>query len=677
MALMRVNTGLLRSQFFWLACLFCLTAGHLPSLPEVVATLIFVALVWQIPRISMWATIGFVFLGYYGLEITALLFVRAIPKETWSKLSPSPIGIPAQVAYVGSISEISIWAVIVFLALLRFYEVHDQQRQGSCLRFVAAASIIWGSLSFVGERLSAPAQGIYAGIEPLVPLAVFIALPASFIFWNLKGRSWSDLFLRAFAALLLLGVAYFVLAFGIGIFGLMLGSRLVALAYVTYGGSIASKLFHPYEAIVVLTWAGALPYLRLAAERLAAENGTHVPVSWHRRFPLIAPVFLSAAVGATVSFALDARSQQVKSQEQLVQNSKDELEQQKLAANVRWRIVLPRDEPKVLAMLAPPLVGPDGTAYVVARKESRLHAIDSSGHVKWSFSGVISAEPAIGQDTVIVVGTDNTLYTLEATTGQIRWSTKFAAGSATICAGPARASDGTIYAITQENAFSVVLNAVSAEGKLSWQLTKPSGHMCSMRDQVEMWPQLLPAPVVGTDGMIYFTHEGILHAIDSSGRERWSAPTDRPVARVLLGQGAIYTYGENIIAFSFDGEPQWSRRRRSAASVSPSIGEDGTIYLPDNDNMGGLLLALNPDGSEKWTFRGIPGIANVLAGPNGIIYLSTPGLCALDTDQRRLDWNYGSGTPAIAPDGTIYSVEYDGDLYRLNPPIVASAQNPR
>jgi hypothetical protein len=53
---------------------------------------IFVALVWQIPRISKWATIGFVFLVYYGLEILALLVVRAIPKETWSKLSPSPIG---------------------------------------------------------------------------------------------------------------------------------------------------------------------------------------------------------------------------------------------------------------------------------------------------------------------------------------------------------------------------------------------------------------------------------------------------------------------------------------------------------------------------------------------------------------------------------------------------------
>jgi outer membrane protein assembly factor BamB len=669
MALVRVNTGLLRSQFFWLACLFCLTAGHLPSFPEVIGTLIFVALVWQIPRIGKWATVGFVFLAYYGLEIVTLLVVRAIPKETWSKLSPSPIGIPAQIAYVGSVSEISVWAVIVLLALLRFYEVHDQQ-QGSCVRFVAAGSIIWGSLSFVGERLSAPAQGIYAGIEPMVPLAVFIALPASFIFWNLKGRTWGALFLRAFAALLLLGAVYFALVFGIAMFGLMLRSRLVAFTYFNYGGAIASKLLHPYQAFVVLMWAGLLPFLRSAA-----ENVTHVPVSGHRRFPLIAPVFLCAAVGATVSFALDAHKQQAQAQEQLVQSAKDELQQQKLAANVRWRIILPRDEPKVLAMLAPPLVGPDGTAYVVARKENRLHAIDPSGQVKWSFSGVISAEPAVGPDTVTVVGTDKTLYTLDASTGQIRWSTKFAEGSATICAGPARASDGTIYAITQENASNVVLNAISAEGKLSWELTKPSEHMCSIGDQVEMWPQLLPAPVVGADGMIYFTHEGTLHAIDSSGSERWSAQTDRPVARVLLGHGAIYTYGENIIAFSFNGEPQWSRRRRSAASVSPSIGEDGTIYLPDNDNMGSLLLALNPDGSEKWTFRGIPGIANVLAGPDGIIYLSTPGLCALDTDHKRLDWNYGSGTPAIAPDGTIYAVEYDGHLYRLNPPVVVSAQN--
>jgi hypothetical protein len=151
MALVRVNTGLFRSQFFWLACVFCLTAGHLPSLLEVVATLIFVALVWQIPRISRWATIGFVFLAYYGLEIVTLLVVRAIPKATWSKLGPSPIGIPAQVAYVGSVSEIGVWAIIVLLALLRFCEVHDQQQQGSCLRFVAASSII-GAVSRLLEK---------------------------------------------------------------------------------------------------------------------------------------------------------------------------------------------------------------------------------------------------------------------------------------------------------------------------------------------------------------------------------------------------------------------------------------------------------------------------------------------------------------------------------------------
>jgi outer membrane protein assembly factor BamB len=299
---------------------------------------------------------------------------------------------------------------------------------------------------------------------------------------------------------------------------------------------------------------------------------------------------------------------------------------QKLAAMLKWRLVLPREAPSSLATLEPPVVGPDGAAYVVVRKESRLHALDSAGHLKWSFSGVISADPAVapGGSTVYVVGTAHSLFALDQASGQARWSTQFSNGLDLICTGPALAADGTIYTLTQRNPFSLQLNALTPDGKLLWQVTEPSEKMCSTQDIVEMAPQLIPLPIVAGDGTIYFTHEGTLFAVDPRGVAKWSALTERPIARVLLGKhGEVYTYAEKLTAFDASGRQQWTGPWRTALWLHPDIGEDGTIYLVDSTEYTRKLVAINPDGSEKWIFTDDPAIQAfwpVLTAP----YTSTP-----------------------------------------------------
>ncbi len=643
-----------------LAVVLCLTAGPLPSWPGIASALVFVALVWQIPRRRMGTCVGLTFAIYYALELVDVMIARVLPKEIASGLGSSSMAVPVQMLYMAQLTSVGAWVVIVCVALLCYYDAHRESPYASCLRFVAASSIVWASVSYVAERFATPSTGVYAPIEPLVPLVAFLAVPASFLFWHLKARTWTGLALRVSAALLLLAATYVMVAIGTGLLG-SLAIRFPLLALFALAGAVGSKILHPYQAVVVLTWAAAIPFLRMAL-----ETGSLPSTGQNRRYPVIGVVFALAAAAMAFSFALDTHKQQIEAQAKQVEAAKDERAKQKLHAFLRWRISLPREAPKVLAALGPPVIGADGTAYVVARSERRLHAIDPSGQIRWSFSGVISAEPAVGRDTVYVVGIDKTLSALDQIDGRLRWSTKFAEGQALICTGPALAEDGTIYTLTQTDASAITLNATSPEGKLNWQLTRPAEHMCSIQDQVEMAPQLMPAPVA-SNGVLYFTHEGVLHAIDSDGAEKWSAPTDRPLARVLLGRnGGIYTYGEHLTAFNSDGKMEWSRRRNSAPSVAPSLGEDGTIYLPDQDGWI-FLLALNPDGTEKWRSHDIP-VSNVVAGPGGILYVSSPGLSALDSDGHPLDWHYGFGTPAIAPDGTIYSVEYDGDVYRLNPP---------
>ncbi|MHC1765303.1 MAG: PQQ-binding-like beta-propeller repeat protein [Verrucomicrobiia bacterium] len=89
------------------------------------------------------------------------------------------------------------------------------------------------------------------------------------------------------------------------------------------------------------------------------------------------------------------------------------------------------------------------------------------------------------------------------------------------------------------------------------------------------------------------------------------------------------------------GETLWTYDAAAAdhgvLKCTPAFGPDGTIYVLAG---GGHLVALNPDGSEKWVFD--------------------TGVVARNPD------HYGN-SPAVDVDGTIYFGWVDGQFYAVNP----------
>ncbi len=123
----------------------------------------------------------------------------------------------------------------------------------------------------------------------------------------------------------------------------------------------------------------------------------------------------------------------------------------------------------------------------------------------------------------------------------------------------------------------------------------------------------------------------------------------------------------------------WRFQLANTSISSIAVGEDGTIYFGDQ---GGIVYAVNPDGTEKWRFETL---ATYIwsSGPtidaNGTIYVGTA-----DTDGPDADYLYALnpdgtekwhldvgwhvyGAPAIAEDGTIYVGSRDGNLYAVSP----------
>ncbi len=221
------------------------------------------------------------------------------------------------------------------------------------------------------------------------------------------------------------------------------------------------------------------------------------------------------------------------------------------------------------------------------------------------------------------------------------------------------------------------------------------------------------SPVTGSDGTIYIGGYTGLYALNPNGTVKWHNDTINTHSSPAIGaDGTIYigsnyynetTYesGGILYALNPNGTKKWAYAitNSSIESSSPTIGNDGTIYIggqnydSDTDTITGFLYAINPNGTKKWSYETNGGIESSPAiGLNGIIYIGSGYYDAYnDIDYGYLyainpngtkKWVYSItnvnleySSPTIGSDGTIYitSQHYDYDtdtnyavLYAIN-----------
>ena len=229
------------------------------------------------------------------------------------------------------------------------------------------------------------------------------------------------------------------------------------------------------------------------------------------------------------------------------------------------------------------------------------------------------------------------------------------------------------------------------------------------------------APSVGPDGTIYLptafnngtNYLANLYALNPDGTKKWNYTIFDGILNencynyfvgspAITQDGTIYITGEfhdntrtygMFYAFNPDGTVKWKYILNEGAAVymsgSPAVGTDGTIYFlsqflsSDYSRWNGKLNALNPDGSEKWNYIVSDGTSGGTTGspaiaPDGTIYFvylffsdTASNLYALNPDGTK-KWNYLleneyiSDHPVVASDGTIY-VASSNHLYAINP----------
>jgi outer membrane protein assembly factor BamB len=232
------------------------------------------------------------------------------------------------------------------------------------------------------------------------------------------------------------------------------------------------------------------------------------------------------------------------------------------------------------------------------------------------------------------------------------------------------------------------------------------------------------SPAVGADGSIYFgSLDGNLYALDPDGSELWSASFGQISGIPALGEaGTVYAGAasptkEMFYAFDRYGRIRWAYHVEFyVIESSPIVGPDGTICVAASNPQTavGALVALNPDGSERWRYdvdSRLPftptlgpdgavyvgaGNGNLYAvnadggrkwqvdvgavtssaalGNDGAIYLGTgASYSALDSADGSLIWTFSltegeaESTPALGPGGRVYVNASSTELYALNP----------
>ncbi len=181
-----------------------------------------------------------------------------------------------------------------------------------------------------------------------------------------------------------------------------------------------------------------------------------------------------------------------------------------------------------------------------------------------------------------------------------------------------------------------------------------------------------PWPIQGHD----LRHSGVSEYDTShnKGGIKWRVETgwiDYPTITPVIDKngiiylGTTYLFDGTLYAFYPNGMLKWEFVTEEWIESSPTIAEDGTIYIPSENN----LYALNPDGTVKWEFNK-GGRWPVIIDDKGIVYLCSDEILYAINPDGTVKWefeaeDYIANSAAIYND-TIYFADMYGYLYALS-----------
>ena len=235
-----------------------------------------------------------------------------------------------------------------------------------------------------------------------------------------------------------------------------------------------------------------------------------------------------------------------------------------------------------------PTIADDGTIYI-GSWNCKLNAIAPNGTLIWrtDVDGFIASTPAIGSDGTIYISHMNYDVVAVNPNGTIKW--KYPTGYHITCS-PVVGMDGTIYIGSGDTYFY----ALNPNGTLKWRY--------NTGDCIKGSASIAP------DGTIYVgSWDGYLYALYQNGTLRWRCKVGGGTETnpAIAEDGTIYVGGNNLYAVNPNGIIKWVFYLGSNREIffsCPAISKEGIVYFGTMIGVGngGELIAVNPDGTERW-----------------------------------------------------------------------------
>jgi outer membrane protein assembly factor BamB len=279
------------------------------------------------------------------------------------------------------------------------------------------------------------------------------------------------------------------------------------------------------------------------------------------------------------------------------------------------------------------------------------------GTLLWSFTTPyqIGSSPVLARDGTIYLGTPGALYAI-TNAGSNKWT--FPVG---VSGSPAVASDGTVYFGNGNATFY----AINPDGPLKWSYALQP----EFPFKVVYWS----SPAVGLDNSVYFVLAGTLYAFSPTGSKKWEHIIDGfpgstpsfPLSPSLGPDGTIYVaafWNRAFYALNADGTEKWHFALQNAGGESAAIGKDGTLYVT-----GYGLYAVSPDGTNFWTAQ-IPACCSPVIAKDGTIYVPDPDNLSLwsVSPTGKTNWNVAPSGPFYPPPPTTPAIADNGLIYYCN-----------
>ncbi len=275
------------------------------------------------------------------------------------------------------------------------------------------------------------------------------------------------------------------------------------------------------------------------------------------------------------------------------------------------------------------------------------------------------------------------------------------AGATDIFGSPSVGANGYVYFVVRD------LKDTGTDRRLFVMAVKPDGKTAWAKGLKDVNVYAI-TPTIDAEGNIYVAQRGNgkiwKFSTDGNSTEYTSAGiADFTGGMSLSKDGTLYATGKGasgFLAYNLSaGADKWIYNTNLGGAseafngalrpATTTIGADGTAYIVSDQASGeggGAIIALNPDGTEKWkhiTVGAIP-VGGVVLGTDGTIYANggksagenTAGVVALNPDGS-LKWHFTTTADAqtvplvddrgyvhfITADATYYVVKPDGKVY--------------